>query len=244
MSAATLDPTRGRSLPFDLASPGDEEPGRARRQGNDLALAAAAAAAVARAREDVMSLRSSASKGTRAMADRASTQILPIATSSPLPPVPPGGGSRCLAVHSSEKPLDALRKARRSSGSLRAGRGGGHFGRSCFKKGDERHVYRWLFLPRTAVMICPMAGGGVWKPSPTLCCQLGTTPVGEVAVFPHSYSRRRCPHGVVSLDIFYSHAVGPHCLEMSHQSQARHNVTVSLNLGGRQQRGLCRNVYV
>lgn len=43
--------------------------------------------------------------------------------SSPLPVVSPGGGGELSpAVHASEKPLDALRKARRSAGSLGAGR--------------------------------------------------------------------------------------------------------------------------
>lgn len=130
-SAFTPGLPRGRRSPFPapltpsaLPPPtGEEEGGEGLRWGSNLALAAAAAAAAARAREDAMSRRSSPSKGMRVMADRGSTQTLPTTTPSspPISPAPPGG-TRCLAVHASEKPLDALRNARKSKGSLRAGR--------------------------------------------------------------------------------------------------------------------------
>ena len=131
---------RSPSLPAPLISPALPPPGEREGEegtggyglprGKDLALAAAAAAAAARAREDAMSRRSSASRGMRVMADRESTQILPTTTPSPLSPAPsPPASTRRPAVHASEKPLDALRNARRSTGSLRAGKRMGLAGR-------------------------------------------------------------------------------------------------------------------
>lgn len=125
-AASFFSPGILRPSPLPLSAPG-KAAGEDRRGSDDLtpqrAGLAAAAAAAELARDEAMPRRSSKSSWSRFIADRRSIRIRPTTPSRPPPHpgAPAADPPTCCVAHDRQKPSQAKRKARRSSGSLGGG---------------------------------------------------------------------------------------------------------------------------